>query len=408
MNKFILAAIAIAAFANADARTIVSNAGAAVPGGRVPVRVANVTGILGVNTHIPENNWGYQNTATLESNLTYLGFHIMRDSAEATADVGNISTVANAVGMKVDDFIGETSQPQMSVDLSLMSNYAPGVLASIEGGDEEDDSYPQGLGNTLAATAALQKSSVWPLGGTLGLPVIQMSFGAGWTASNGYIGDYATQGNLSAYATWGNAHTYPQTGQNPAYSISTLNGLAQLCSPTDPVATTEIGWNTSVFTQAQIGQFVVDAAMDAQVYGDVAMYFYAVYDDGSGAWGLFNSDGTTRPASVSLHNLTTLLADTGPTATTFSPVSQNFSVAGSQAGEATVLMETSAGVYWLAIWNETEAATYTDTISFGGRASGGGIYDVTTGTSPTSTFGTVTSVSVTVGAYPIFVKVSGL
>ena len=63
------------------------------------------------------------------------------------------------------------------------------MLNYIEGGNEEDDSYPQSLGNTLAVTAQFQQQ-VYAMGQQDGLPVINMSFGAGWTAANNWEGDY--------------------------------------------------------------------------------------------------------------------------------------------------------------------------------------------------------------------------
>lgn len=113
----------------------------------------------------------------------------------------------------------------------------------IEGGNEEDGAYAASLGNTLQIAANFQKNSVWPMGQKLGLPVINMSFGAGWTADNGWIGDYASVGDLSAYATYGNAHTYPMPGQTPDSTIQRINGLAKLADSKDPVITTEIGWD---------------------------------------------------------------------------------------------------------------------------------------------------------------------
>ena len=62
--------------------------------------------------------------------------------------------------------------------------------------------------------------------------------------------------------------------------------------------TTEIGWNTSTFSQGQIAQYVVQAALDGIKDGDARMYFYALFNDSSGTFGLMNSDGSAdaRPA----------------------------------------------------------------------------------------------------------------
>ena len=157
-------------------------------------------GTLGINTHLDFDTDGYQNLATVESDIEYLGVTIIRDSAETATDAQTWLQVAQATGAKFDDYIAETSPAGMAQDLSYVTQLAQeGILASIEGGDEEDDAYPASLGNTLPITAQFQQQ-VYALGQSLGLPVINMSFGAGWTAANDWQGDYGAVGNLSAYA----------------------------------------------------------------------------------------------------------------------------------------------------------------------------------------------------------------
>jgi hypothetical protein len=129
----------------------------------------------------------------------------------------------------------------MATDLGFATQLAQaGMLNFLEGGNEEDDAYPAGLGNTLAITAQFQQQ-VYATGRSLGLPVINMSFGSGWTAANNWQGDYGAVGDLSAYTDFANAHTYPNLGQGADWTIQRLNGLAQLAAASRPVITTEIG-----------------------------------------------------------------------------------------------------------------------------------------------------------------------
>ena len=248
---------------------------------------------LGVNTHL-DFGGTYADLTQVEANLEYLGLPNVRDSAEAAADAQTWLQVAQATGVKFDDYIAEASQAGMQADIGYMTQLAnEGILKAVEGGDEEDDSYPQGLGNTLAATAQVQEQ-LYALGIKLGLPVINMSFGAGWTAANDWEGDYGSVGNLSAYATYANAHTYPNVGQLPNSAIEQLNSDARLAAGSRPLMTTEIGWTTTSFSETGIAQYAVDATFDGIADGDAGMYFYALYDDSSGDFGLFNSNGTPR------------------------------------------------------------------------------------------------------------------
>ena len=223
------------------------------------VSAAALLDTLGINTHLDFDAYGYQNLATVESNINYLGVKIIRDSAETATDAQTWLAVSQATGAKFDDYIAETSPAGMATDLGFVQQLAKeGILASVEGGDEEDDAYPASLGNTLQITAQFQQQ-LYALGQELGLPVINMSFGAGWTAANDWEGDYGTVGNLAAYATDANAHTYPGAGQLPDEAIQQLNTLAGMAASGQPVITTEIGWSTSVFSETAIAKYVLDA-----------------------------------------------------------------------------------------------------------------------------------------------------
>ena len=223
---------------------------------------------LGVNTHIDFDAYGYQNLATVESSLEYLGVKNIRDSAESSTDLISWQQVARATGVKFDDYMPEGSPASLQAALNLVPQLAQeGILNFIEGGNEEDDSYAASQGNTLAITAQFQQQ-VYAMGRQLGLPVINMSFGSGWTAANNWQGDYGAVGDLSAYANYGNAHTYPNPGQTPDAAMQMINALAPLAAAGRPVITTEIGWDNATLSQASVAQYVVDAALDGIKDGD--------------------------------------------------------------------------------------------------------------------------------------------
>jgi hypothetical protein len=372
------------------------------------VSAAVFIGTLGVNTHLDFAAYGYQNLAMTEYDINYLGVEIIRDSAQTATDAQTWLQVAQATGAKFDDYIAETSPAGMQTDLGFVQALAQsGILASIEGGDEEDDSYPASLGNTLQLTAQFQQQ-VYALGQQFRLPVINMSFGAGWTAANDWEGDYGTVGSLSAYAEYGNAHTYPVAGQLQDATIQRVNGLAGMAAPTRPVMTTEIGWSNSGFSGNTIAKYILDAAVDGIKDGDAGMYFYGLYDDGSGSWGLFNANGTARPAATALHDLTSLLADTGANGATFVPGSLAYTLAGTETGDSSVLIEKSDGSFWLSLWNETEAVNggHIVTVNFGMMAASVTEYDPLTGTAPIATWSGVSSAQVTVPDHPVLLKIS--
>lgn len=365
----------------------------------------NFVQTLGVNTHIDFQAYGYQNLRTVEAAINYLGLSNLRDSPENLADLGANGwwqQVANATGAKFDAFLGEGSYSQMTSDLGRAAQLAQqGILNFIEGGNEEDDPYPASLGNTMALTAQFQQT-VYQTAHQYGLPAINMSFGAGWTSANNWHGDYDKVGNLAPYADYANAHTYPSGA--PDQTIQMLNADAQIAAVGRPVITTEIGWDANTTDLTSAAKYTLDAALDGFKDGDAKTYFYALFDDGSGKFGLMNADGSAKPAGVALHNLTTLLADNPPAS--FSPGTLSYGLANTVAGDNSLLFAKSDGSFWLAIWNE-QAATHAVTLSLGAAATSLQVFDPLTGTSAVQSVSNASQLQVTISDHPILVEIGG-
>ncbi len=368
------------------------------------ISASSVLNSIGINTHIDFNNYGYQNLSVTEAAINYLGIKNLRDSADNPNTLGVNGTwqqVANATGAKFDDYMTEGSPTSDQTDLSYISQLASqGILNFVEGGDENDNSYATSSGNSIAWTASFQQQ-VYATAHALGLPVINMSFGSGWTATNNWHGDYDKVGDLSAYADYANAHTYPMAGSTTGSTIQTLNSDALLAASSRPVITTEIGWDTSTFSQYDQARFTLDAVFDGIKDGDTKMYFYALFDDGSGNFGLMNQDGTAKQAGTALHDLTTILADT--TASTTG--SLTYGLTGTTANDQSLLMEKSNGTFELVLWNETDAA-HNVTLTLGSAAQTVKVYDPMTGTTAIATYSTATSVTIDVPTYPVIVEIT--
>jgi len=357
---------------------------------------------LGVNTHLGDAG-AYSDTSMVEQNLEYLGVPTVRDSLGSAGEGAVWQQVAQATGVRFDDYMPEGAPAWDQSALALVPQLAQeGILAYVEGGNEEDDSYAQENGNSLSWTAQFQQQ-VYAMGQQYGLPVINMSFGSGWTAANNWEGDYPNVGNLSAVTNYANAHTYPNVGQTPNNAIQQLNGDAKLAASSQPVITTEIGWQTSQFSETQIAQYVVDATFDGIADGDAGTWFYGLYDDSSGDWGLFNSDGTARPAATALHDVTTLLADPGAPAG-FTPGSLTYNLGGTQSGDNSILIEKSNGSYWIGLWNET-GSQHSVTVSLPTAASQIEVFDPVTGTTAIESASNAASIAVSLGSDPLLIEI---
>src|SRR5882757_2400255 len=209
------------------------------------ISASTVTNSIGVNTHIDFKNYGYQNLATTAAAINYLGVKNLRDCPGNASDVGASGAwqkIADATGAKFDAYMTEGSPASDMENLRFATLLAKqGILNFIEGGNENDDAYAIAQGNSLAWTANFQQQ-VFAAGSALNLPVINMSFGAGWTAANNWHGNYDKVGDLSAFADYANAHTYPGARQLPDKTIQRVNADAKTAARSRPVITTEIGW----------------------------------------------------------------------------------------------------------------------------------------------------------------------
>jgi hypothetical protein len=233
-----------------------------------------------------------------------------------------------------------------------------------------------------------------------------ISFGAGWTSTNNWQGDYGNVGDLSNYADYANAHTYPTPGQTPDYGISRINGLAHLAASSRSVITTEVGWDTNSNNPNSVDQntaakYTLDAVFDGIKEGNVKTYFYALFDDGSGSYGLMNPDGSAKPAGNALHYLTTILLDQGTPARTDL---LNYGLTGTTTYDNTLLMEKSNGTFELVVWNESGAA-HNVTLTLGNAAQTINLYDPLTSSLVGQTFSNATVINFTVPDHPVIVEI---
>jgi hypothetical protein len=394
-------------------------------------QAANFLGTIGVNTHLDFTGSSYSNLSAVENAINYIGVKSLRDSPNNSADLGangSWQQVANATGAKFDAYLGEGSVATMQQGLSNATALAhQGILSFIEGGNEEDQGYATSQGNSLATTAAYQKT-VYATAHSLGLQAINMSFGTGWSKATG---DYGTVGNLAGSADFANAHTYFGSGNTPLSGIQALNSDAQLAANGKQVITTEMGWYTTGSTtdSANVSptvqaKYMLDGLADAYQNGDAKTYLYELMDQHAGSsnteynFGLFNADGTPKPAATALHNLTSLLADNGANATSFTPGTLNYQLSGTLSTDHTMLLEKSDGTFWLTVWNEARLSgpnaptdvsvpNHTVTLSLGSAASNVTVYDPMSGTSAVQSTNNTQSVSLSVPDHPILVEISG-
>jgi serralysin len=144
--------------------------------------------------------------------------------------------------------------------------------------------------------------------------------------------------------------------------------------------------------------------MDGIKDGDVKTYFYALFDDGSGKFGLMNQNGTPMAAGTALHNLTTLLSDSGANATTFTTGTLNYSLSHTTSNDNALLLEKSDGSYWLSIWDEVDAP-HNVTVSLAAPAAEIKVFDPLTGTTAINDIKGASSVTIRLTDHPLLIEV---
>lgn len=136
--------------------------------------------------------------------------------------------------------------------------------------------------------------------------------------------------------------------------------------------------------------------------------FYILRDrtdeKGNQTFGFYQPDYKPRKAAVYLHNLTTILADTGSTTT---PGKLDYAIAEQPLPETVheMLLQKSDGTFELVVWNERLDGSDAITVNLAGKHGPVTLYDPTVGTTPTQSLGNVDTVKLTLSDHPIIIEI---
>lgn len=361
---------------------------------------------LGVNTHLqgltPSDPWN-TNVKQIGQQLNYLGVRIVRDWIYRPED-GQLFRDLQQAWRPDGRFwtsIVEGSPAEQRKSLALtqaMWEKFPGLIYVMGGPNEEDDAYPQQRGATLPDSALVQ-TALYQWAHTRDIRVSQMEFGAGWTATNGWQGNYnpTNTGSRQNYtpgpADFAAAHSYVSDPQQRMVTVlNLLRKNARLCTPGKPVAHTEVGAYThSHLAPRAFGQYLVMGAFDSAAAGDVGYLVYGLQDSREEAtYGFFSFPaGVAHPAAKYFHTMTTLLQSSrgsyGPGAKpTFKPQPLNVSYANPAVSH--LLLQKPTGEYVIAAWSEQllneTAHEESEAIGFGREFATATVYDLQQGTTP--------------------------
>jgi Ca-dependent carbohydrate-binding module xylan-binding len=391
---------------------------------------------IGVNTHLNDNATEYGNIPGVLSELQYLGVSRIRDDTPKSWTLSNYESLAVA-GIKLDLFIGydpgeEMGNGGIQSDLAMIANIEgrqPGSIIGLEGLNEPNNfpntwnGHPTDNWTTVEQVQQAEYGAVGSMSAFAGVPLLDASVNP-----NSFSG---TPPDMAFYSNLGNAHVYPYNGGQPTLVMNTiLAGQAQLV-PGKPAWITEFGYSSSYEDPSDYGvsqdvqaKNTLNGLLDAYKDGVPYTFIYELNDETANpslmsledGFGLFSYTGVPTPAAVGLHNLTTILADTGRSAPTFTPGSLNYTITNLPGVGNSLLLEKSNGTFDIVVWNEAVDWNYqiksdvavaptAVTVNLGESYQTVQIYDPLSGSSPISTFSNVSSIPLIVTDHPLIIQV---
>jgi choice-of-anchor C domain-containing protein len=318
-------------------------------------RASAVDNALGIQTDLTTGNWS--SIPEMIAQATYIGAETVRVLSPTannwTVKYGYVDQLANA-GVKLD-FLPDTSVSpgENASAIAAFLTAHPGSVRLIEGPNE-----PNNWGVNYAGQSGVAGAQAW-----------QHDFYAALKA-NPMTAPIAVAG-VSSYpavavaSDENNLHVYPPYGDQPYASLAGANSVQSSVDPGKPFVITEFGWSTapqSVSAGASVDEatqakLLLNGYLDAVGLGATYVGLYALRDwpftDFGAYYGMFHSDGAPKPAAAALHNLETILQDSGAGAGSFAPGSLDYSLTAS-AEVRSMLMQKSSGEFVLALWREPD------------------------------------------------------
>jgi hypothetical protein len=379
-------------------------------GNAQPMTAAEFINTLGVDSHVSTGAANYWNIPEVIADLKYLGISNIRDGDNGS--LSSLITLAQA-GIKFDFLMaggGAITTAHIQGEFSVINQVGdavPGSVVAVEGANEINN-FPityNGVGGQQGAIE-LQQAIYAMAHADTSLPGVSVYYFTGYDGGP----DPATTPGLADYD---NQHPYPQNGEPPLPWVNRTQALSNETPATGPAVYTETGYsNSGIFgdNQGLQGQaaYTLDLLFDDAQNGIARTYLYELMEEGDGL-GLFGTNNAPTPAATAIHNLTSILADSG----TISPSikAANFSVSGLPSDGHDMALIKSNGATDISVWAEPQITasnagpTNKVTVSLGATYQTVQVFDPTVSASPIQTFSDVSSVEVSVTDHPVIVQV---
>jgi hypothetical protein len=397
---------------------------------------------IGVCTHVAQGIDAPDQSAQA---LKYAGIRGIRDDGRAGAIPGWIA-MHQVAGVRLSLLTDQDVTSTISMAEQLA---AAGALLAVEGANEPNnfpvtyENQTSDYNTTFVPVAHLQRdlyAAVKADSALAGIPVFHASEAGGSEPDN--VGlqflTIPTGANIAMpdgtqYADYANTHNYvcghsSTLDDNTAWNASapTLTGdwdgpyveygrtwhegfagYSNADLTTLPRVTTETGWVTSgtgAITEEQQGRVFLNLYLSAFKRGFSYTFIYMMRDDpGQGIWGLFDQAYQPKKGGEYLHNLTTILADTG----TAGPGKLDYAIASPPATVHDLLLVTSRGTFELVVWNDRPGGGSDDVVVDLKRPRGEvRVYDPTMGTTAVQMLSDASSITLTLTDHPVVIELA--
>jgi hypothetical protein len=187
-----------------------------------------------------------------------------------------------------------------------------------------------------------------------------------------------------------------------------FRGYTQDQLDTLPRITTETGTNVEGAVTEQLHGLHLTNLYLAQFkrgYAYTSVYLLRDRTDESGnqSFGFYRADYSPRPAAIYLHNLTTILADTGSLAT---PGQLDYTIKDQPRAVHDLLLQRSDGSFQLIVWGEHLRGQDRVTVQLGATPASVSIFDPTIGVEPVQTSTNGGTLEFTLSDHPVVIAIS--
>jgi hypothetical protein len=329
--------------------------------------------------------------------------------------------ISGTVGMTTADL-----KAQLAL-IEKVNAAVPGSVVAVEGLNEINNfafTY-NGVGGLQGATN-LQKDLYAAVHSNSGLSGVAVDYFTGYAA--GSIAAGSNPSTTAGLADYDTQHPYPNGGEAPAAWVSPSKALSNETSGAGPAVYTETGYSSNGGTTGAVNadvqaKYTLDLLMDTARDGIARTYLYQLMDayqagsrQGDDGTGLFDSNNLSKSAATAIHDLTSILADTGSTASAFTPTTLSYSLANLPTTGNSLEMEKSNGAYDIVVWNEPQIwneatgkeitfAPTTVTLNLASTYATVELFDPLSSAAPIKTLSNVSSVQLSITDHPLIVEI---